>query len=820
MDFLKSGIKTVLGTSEPGEQPSAADTVEKLVDRVTSSTLLEDRRDACRALKALSRKFRIEVGAQGMPALIQVLQNDCQDSEIISYALDTLCNIMSSSEFDEEADNPTVTVNVGEQFTEMFIKTAENVTLVMGYLEEYDFRVRRSAIQLITVLITNKTKELQEIIIVSPMGVSKLMDLLTDSREVIRNDALLLLIQLTKGHSNIQKIVAFESAFDKLFEIVREEGCSDGGIVVEDCLILMLNLLKNNSSNQQFFKEGSYIQKLAPMFTISPEIEEIGWSPQKVSNIHCMLQVVRALVIPSNQQQVIASCQKAMRSSRLLYSLCNILMSSGVPADILTETINTVGEVVRGDANNQDDLSKVLAPSNPPRPAIVVLLMSMVNEKQPLSLRCAVLYCFQCFLYKNEAGQTAVIQTLLPSSTEVSSLTTGQLLCGGLFSMDPLANWFSATALMHGLVDNVTQKEELLRVLLATAAGSSPVSLLEQCTNLLQKESYKLQSKVGLLMLLSVWLSNCPAAVKALISTPGCVAYLIAKVCANEHDENEYLVQGLCAFLMGLCIQFNDNTAPNNKREDICQLIIKRIGQETFCTKLSDVSRHEAYSRASKTPQIRAKTSSDLFLDYEYCKMHKSLEASIVKLISGFNVNGNDLTELTLSSEATVLVAQYKGIIRGLDTEICSLKDTVRHLEARNEDLEKSLLQVQATNTQLSDQNVLLRAQLAAGAGPNASSSFEAVPASNSDAIHLENQTLRKELESLKEKLTEEIQRSSKASEELTKLHKDQEDLLELLTDQENKITKYVGQLKAVGIEVDEDTDGSDEKPDNQEEII
>ena len=38
----------------------------RLVDRVNTSTLLEDRRDACRALKAMSRKFRLEVGAQGL----------------------------------------------------------------------------------------------------------------------------------------------------------------------------------------------------------------------------------------------------------------------------------------------------------------------------------------------------------------------------------------------------------------------------------------------------------------------------------------------------------------------------------------------------------------------------------------------------------------------------------------------------------------------------------------------------------------------------------------------------------------------------------
>lgn len=44
--------------------------------------------------------------------------------------------------------------------------------------------------------------------------------------------------------------------------------------------------------------------------------------------------------------------------------------------------------------------------------------MSMVNEKQPFLLRCSVLYCFQCFLFKNEFGQAQLVQTLLPSTSE------------------------------------------------------------------------------------------------------------------------------------------------------------------------------------------------------------------------------------------------------------------------------------------------------------------------------------------------------------------------------------------------------------------
>lgn len=60
--------------------------------------------------------------------------------------------------------------------------------MVLGFLEEFDFRVRWPALRLLHNLLTNKTKEIQEIILVSPMGVSKLMDLIEDSREVIRND--------------------------------------------------------------------------------------------------------------------------------------------------------------------------------------------------------------------------------------------------------------------------------------------------------------------------------------------------------------------------------------------------------------------------------------------------------------------------------------------------------------------------------------------------------------------------------------------------------------------------------------------------------
>ena len=43
----------------------------------------------------MSKEFRLEVGAQGLSTLIEVLATDTSDSEIISYVLDTLCNVCS-----------------------------------------------------------------------------------------------------------------------------------------------------------------------------------------------------------------------------------------------------------------------------------------------------------------------------------------------------------------------------------------------------------------------------------------------------------------------------------------------------------------------------------------------------------------------------------------------------------------------------------------------------------------------------------------------------------------------------------------------------
>ncbi|XP_056315193.1 general vesicular transport factor p115 isoform X3 [Danio aesculapii] len=710
MDFLRG----VMGSKPAGPQPTGAETIQKLCDRVASSTLLEDRRDAVRALKSLSKKYRLEVGTMSMDHLVRILQTDRSDTEILGYALDTLYNIVCNDEEEEQDDSEEENQqkqedDLGAQFTDKFIQEPENITLLLTLLEEFDFHVRWPGVKLLTALLKSQCAQVQGIVLVSPMGVSRLMDLLADSREVIRNDGLLLLQQLTKGNAAIQKIVAFENAFERLLDIITEEGSSDGGIVVEDCLLLLLNLLKNNSSNQNFFKEGSYIQKMKPWFEVGDD--NSGWSAQKVTNLHLMLQLVRVLVSPVNSPGATASCQKAMFQCGLLQQLCTILMATGVPADILTETINTVSEVIRGSEVNQDYFASVNAPSNPPRPAIVVLLMSMVNERQPFVLRCAVLYCFQCFLYKNQKGQGEIVATLLPSTIDANSISAGQLLCGGLFSPDSLSNWCAAVALAHALQDNLTQKEQLLRVQLATSLGKPPVSLLQQCTNILSQGS-RVQTKVGLLMLLCTWISNCPIAVMHFLHNQDNVPFLTGQISENL-GEDERLVQGLCALLLGICIYYNDNSLENYTKEKLKQLIEKRIGKENFVEKLAFITKHELYSRAAQKPQPAFSTPEHMLFDHEFTKLVKELEGMITKAVlrSSEEEKKEEEVKKTLEQHDSI-VTQYKELIREQDSQINELKKQVTSLTSQTENLESTITQQLSQIQQHKDQYNILKLKL------------------------------------------------------------------------------------------------------------
>ena len=707
-DKMAALFKSVFGSAAPENEPSGADMVQKLCGRVASATLLEDRRDALRAIKGMSRKFRQEVGEQCLEVLFDTIRENRTDGESVGYALEAILNVVALEEGEESTDE----LLLGAKFAGVVTKNPENITLLLSLIEEFEFQIRRPTIRLITAFLSHKLSDVQECILKLPTGISRIMDLLMDTREVIRNDALLLVLQLTRSNSQIQKIVAFENAFERVLSIVQEEGLSDGGIVVEDCIRIMLNLLRGNTSNQSFFREASQVHALVPFFDFQLTTST-SWPQQKVINITQMLRLVRSLVSWSNTPQNTSQCQKVMHQCRLLNLLCSFMFAGGVPTEILIETINTVGDVIRGNFTNQQFFDTVQTSSHPPRSGVLTILMCMVNEKQPLSLRLAALYCFQSYLYKNEVGQGKVINTLLPSSTE-TTISAGQVLCAGLFGPDFISNWMTSTALACSL--NPSLKPQLLRVQLSMQGrgqDKGQVTLLQQCSSFLaETPDLKAQSHIGLLVLLCTWLNNCPVAVSQFLSTSTNVSFLISMIEQHHEGELEKIVGCLCATLVGICLAYNDGGSADYPPETVRQIIVHRIGQETFAQSLSLISSSEYFTQAAKHPQVSVTNPNQLCFDHAFTTLFKhlsdvlsdSLDPSYSMLNNssaspGRTLNAPQQRQETSIEEHDSVVQQYKELLREQEEEVKKLMRRCEVLEKAREG-DQAILQQQQNKIQ------------------------------------------------------------------------------------------------------------------------
>lgn len=115
---------------------------------------------------------------------------------------------------------------------------------------------------------------------------------------------MLLLTALTPSSPDLQKLVAFENAFDRIFGIIDAEGAlTHGGITVQDCLSLLANLLRLNVSNQSYFRETGFVKKLARLLSEAIREQDLPdgveeWArPQRDKNVWGLLAVLRLFLV-------------------------------------------------------------------------------------------------------------------------------------------------------------------------------------------------------------------------------------------------------------------------------------------------------------------------------------------------------------------------------------------------------------------------------------------------------------------------------------------------------------------------------------------
>ncbi|GMP70353.1 hypothetical protein CsSME_00029233 [Camellia sinensis var. sinensis] len=215
MSGYKNRVQGVVGLVFGNENSASSEDsyVERLLDRISNGVLAGDGRTAIAELQfvvAESRAAQLAFGAMGFPVLLSVLKEEHNDVEMVCGALETL---MSALTLIDQAKALKNEVQPTLMNTDLLSREAESISLLLSLLSEEDFYTCYYTLQLLAVLLTNSPNRLQEAILTIPCGITRLMDMLMDREE-------------------IQKILVFEGAFEKIFSIIKEEGCSEGGVVV------------------------------------------------------------------------------------------------------------------------------------------------------------------------------------------------------------------------------------------------------------------------------------------------------------------------------------------------------------------------------------------------------------------------------------------------------------------------------------------------------------------------------------------------------------------------------------------------------------
>ena len=250
-------------------------------------------------MRSFAKEYPASVASEALRGLIGSLSKDGEDVDTVKVVLETLLMLFNPNE-----NSPEASEEIALWLADEFTQRQDNITLLLDFLDTNDFYSRLYSLQLLSAILASRTERTEECIFTAPLGISRLVAVLDDRREAVRNEGLSLLTYLTPNSSELQKLVAFENAFDRIFNIIKLEGSlSQGDRIVEDCLILLANLLRLNVSNQSFFRETGSVPKLAKLLNDAlthqdGEAEVAEWvKVQRNRNLYALLAVLRLCLV-------------------------------------------------------------------------------------------------------------------------------------------------------------------------------------------------------------------------------------------------------------------------------------------------------------------------------------------------------------------------------------------------------------------------------------------------------------------------------------------------------------------------------------------
>ncbi|XP_059639865.1 golgin candidate 6 isoform X2 [Cornus florida] len=677
---LVSGYKGVVGLvfGNEGSGSSEDSYVERLLDRISNGVLAEDRRTAITELQSVvaeSHAAQLAFGAMGFPVLLSVLKEERDDVEMVRGALETLASALTPI---NHVKGPKNEVQPALMNTDLLSREAESISLLLSLLSEEDFYVRYYTLQLLTALLTNSPNRLQEAILTIPRGITRLMDMLMDREE-------------------IQKIVVFEGAFDKIFSIVKEEGGSEGGVVVQDCLELLNNLLCNNASNQVLLRETLGFDSILSILKLRGSTYK--FTQQKTINLLSALETISLLIVEGPETETGKDANKLTNKTVLVQKkvLDHLLMlgveSQWASVAVRCAALRCIGDLIAGHPKNRDALaSKILGEEPNVEPALNSILRIILRTSSMQEFLAAD-YVFKSFCENNSDGQTMLASTLIPQpqSTlhapveEDVNMSFGSMLLHGLTMSENDGDLETccraASVLSHVLKDNIECKDRVLRIELEAPMRSlgAPEPLMHRMVKYLALAS-SMENKDGksstsgflyvqpiILKLLVTWLYDCPSAVLCFLDSRPHLTYLLELV---SNPSTTVCSRGLAAVLLGECVIYNKSGDGGKDAFTIVDALSQKVGLTSYFLKFDEMQKSILFS-SSKPSQPRK-------------PMTRSTAASMAEIE---DVDENQLTNQKNEDHpllGSIFDAQFVNFVKSLEADIRdSIVETYSHPKSK-----------------------------------------------------------------------------------------------------------------------------------------
>ncbi|KAJ2928615.1 hypothetical protein H1R20_g8454, partial [Candolleomyces eurysporus] len=828
MEFFSQTYVALRGPT--GQVQTPADTISRLVDRLSPATLLPDRRAAVLALKGLSRDCKEDVGEKALPGLIEVLANDAEvDADIGKAVLETLHALC-----DAEDSTPNGKA-LGFKHSDALLANEKSVHTLFALVKDSNFYTRYSSLQLLSTLLLNRRQAVQSYFLTAPAGPGSIIAVLDDKREIIRNEAITMVQTLISQSVEIQKVLTFEGAFEKLFGIVTQEGGIDGGLVTRGALTCVDALLRFNSSNQSYFRETPLFPIVSQLLQFPPNIRMTDQAPQEFAlQFWDEQKTLNTSLIVGIMGIFVGSKGSNTQVPAFIRCFIEIALASNFPTPLKVQALRllppninfslsdiTVTPYMPVPETNGEEWDR-LEPASALDALVELTIHGEYNgqdgakrSKEGLELRTSAAAVFENFVRKEEL-RLAIVQAMVPPEgsettkhiTPLLHALTLPLASSGALDPANVTSTQLATMLFSHLLRRSPRCKAAARLIkpelshaategafFVPADGAPPAAPAEEDIEkdppqsllqiLSENLSLALLSRsradtsdreirewdrlvISYLALLSQWLWEDPRSVRDFLEAGG-LSVLVEAI--NQTSEVDTLVPGLCAFLLGICYEYNREAGEITRRT--VHPILGRLGVDNLIGQMTRFREDDRFRAIGPdnivltypAPVISASTNTasreeaEIWFDWAFVDFWKSNYYA---------------TQRAFSTEPDQTSSNSSGPSAESAMLIESLRDVIRQQSEEMDVLQKKLKD--ATTSQ-SQEIADLKAQL--------------------------------------QKLSSQVQASEDKRKEV---EKEQEDLLVLLDETTNKRKKDKERMRKAGLEVSEDEEDDDEDDDDEDE--